>query len=158
MDYDRTYYIDAFTLIYSLLTQEDIGMFGIEEKRRQVLLKMPMPKNDLEVITLLAFRMKSYDMKPSHWYQMIPRQPKQQSVTVYDVRDSLLNLGLDLNQTIDVLKLLDRNVNFFVEYQEMAALFGKNIMKSIYMLISTRGVRRPRPGHKELHSVPHREA
>ena len=108
------------------MNEDDINAFVSNQRERAKIIKCPC-NHELEMLTLLALRMKALDMKPSDWYKMIAKSPTQQSVTVCDVRESLAKLNIGMGDSVEILKILDENTNFFVEQEEITRIFGSKI-------------------------------
>jgi hypothetical protein len=65
--------IDNFSFVYALISADDIAVFSSDEKQRAKLHRCSPMKNDLEILSLLAFRLKSFNMRPMNWFQMIQK-------------------------------------------------------------------------------------
>lgn len=73
LDIRKTGTIDNFMFVYSLLNDADLNAFVASQKERAKLIRVSFDNHELEILTLLALRMKSFNMRPSDWYKMIAK-------------------------------------------------------------------------------------
>jgi len=56
------------------MNEDDIYSFASNQREKAKIIKSGS-SHELELLTLLALRMKALDMRPSDWYKMIAKSP-----------------------------------------------------------------------------------